>query len=144
MLCAVYPCVYREHVPSSFSRIEVAGLSLCIQGTYTSTQAIMKITRFIPVYTGNIALGTYIFIATTVYPCVYREHIAVSSIANSLRGLSLCIQGTSANLGTVEELKRFIPVYTGNMAGISHSTLSSTVYPCVYREHTNYNILFYN
>ena len=53
-------------------------------------------------------------------------------------GLSLCIQGTPANLGTVEELKRFIPVYTGNTVPKLSIQYDYTVYPCVYREHLDF------
>ena len=77
---SVYPCVYREH---EFGGIEVStgcGLSLCIQGTHFNDYDLLKSERFIPVYTGNTNCKKYIFIAWTVYPCVYREHRCLKSV----------------------------------------------------------------
>ena len=51
-----------------------------------------------------------------VYPCVYREHVAVTQSERYLFGLSLCIQGTRAVIVPVVYSERFIPVYTGNTA----------------------------
>ena len=95
----------------------------------------MKITRFIPVYTGNIALGTYIFIATTVYPCVYREHCVKNRFRELFNGLSLCIQGTYIITIFINSKERFIPVYTGNIPCSLTNGRQQPVYPCVYREH---------
>ena len=50
----VYPCVHREHDPSSIKLIVICGLSLCTQGTYKRVILLSGYTRFIPVYTGNI------------------------------------------------------------------------------------------
>ena len=52
-------------------------------------------------------------------------------------GLSLCIQGTLCNQLDREALIRFIPVYTGNTLNAVDMHQLHTVYPCVYREHTN-------
>ena len=52
----VYPCVYREHNRMGYKKIWWGGLSLCIQGTYGQRQAIVRVERFIPVYTGNMKI----------------------------------------------------------------------------------------
>ena len=70
------------------------GLSLCIQGTHLTTYSISHPMRFIPVYTGNTDLISYMDKLFAVYPCVYREHVSDDSIIDSVNGLSLCIQGT--------------------------------------------------
>ena len=49
----VYPCVYREHIVVLTVFVQSTGLSLCIQGTPTSTPVRYPSPRFIPVYTGN-------------------------------------------------------------------------------------------
>ena len=73
----VYPCVYREHSMTNLIDGKSTGLSLCIQGTLKPNQTIGEGCRFIPVYTGN----TFGRITTNkigaVYPCVYREHVAI-------------------------------------------------------------------
>ena len=58
--------------------------------------------------------------ATTVYPCVYREHVSMSSSAMKWNGLSLCIQGTCEDYQC--------------------RCLAIPVYPCVYREHKSISI----
>ena len=50
-------------------------------------------------------------------------------------GLSLCIQGTSNTINSINETIRFIPVYTGNISAVAGINWASPVYPCVYREH---------
>ena len=50
----VYPCAYREHILNIARCIRSCGLSLCIQGTLADTEIRTKVTRFIPVHTGNI------------------------------------------------------------------------------------------
>ena len=71
----VYPCVYREHPCFIFLAWMKSGLSLCIQGTqYISFHAVINL-RFIPVYTGNTSLFNVMVTVSSVYPCVYREHI---------------------------------------------------------------------
>ena len=82
--------------------------------------------------------------ASPVYPCVYREHPPVSNTSFLGDGLSLCVQGTHAERKKLELDNRFIPVCTGNTVLVSDYATRPAVYPCVYREHTNYNILFYN
>ena len=71
------------------------GLSLCIQGTSNFSEKFYPRLRFIPVYTGNIAIDNFSIRKNAVYPCVYREHVLILLL-------------------TAEQL-RFIPVYTGNM-----------------------------
>ena len=70
------------------------GLSLCIQGTLAQLIHIKQSQRFIPVYTGNMYPTTKPYIVTSVYPCVYREHLQGETDEVERRGLSLCIQGT--------------------------------------------------
>ena len=82
--------------------------------------------------------------ASQIYPCVYREHLHILRSPATSPGLSLCVQGTLVGLIWQLVKKRFIPVCTGNTRAIIHNGKNWTVYPCVYREHTNYNILFYN
>ena len=71
---AVYPCVYREHVPFHCRRTHGNGLSLCVQGTSLSLDDNKTNRRFIPVCTGNICLDDDDVNEYPVYPCVYREH----------------------------------------------------------------------
>ena len=72
-------------------------------------------TRFIPVYTGNILHISPRLKPISVYPCVYREHDLRLSGASFGAGLSLCIQGTYTAITLNKSYYRFIPVYTGNM-----------------------------
>ena len=95
-------------------------------------------------HTGNILTDDEIIALVTVYPCAYREHTGTQMCSHWFSGLSLCIQGTSKTWGTNQVSKRFIPVHTGNIARLYGSGAIVSVYPCAYREHTNYNILFYN
>ena len=71
----VYPCVYREHIIRGIGGQYHDGLSLCIQGTSVRDLAFHHLIRFIPVYTGNIAVANSIDLSASVYPCVYREHV---------------------------------------------------------------------
>ena len=91
--------------------------------------------RFIPVYTGNTSISWSSSISSAVYPCVYREHAVAVSTLSPVAGLSLCIQGTPLNCFYTPAPNRFIPVYTGNTNSWACLFFSSTVYPCVYREH---------
>ena len=120
----VYPCAYREHIDNGkFSWYEV-GLSLCIQGTRNSLIDETPPKRFIPVHTGNTSPTGISF--------------------NPSGGLSLCIQGTPTGNPLRCLILRFIPVHTGNTIIRNDASATRSVYPCAYREHTNYNILFYN
>ena len=112
----VYPCVYREHVKIL---LENCGRL-----------------RFIPVYTGNIAIAPIFRDNSPVYPCVYREHRGFLRANAEMAGLSLCVQGTSAPAINPNMPPRFIPVCTGNMCFHSSGVSFKPVYPCVYREHT--------
>ena len=112
---AVYPCVYREHFNIIISRFNHIGLSLCIQGTHSNRINQIKDDRFIPVYTGNTLIKFSAWAVTTVYPCVYREHLHIDCRS--------------------AENTRFIPVYTGNTFLLKASSFLFAVYPCVYREH---------
>ena len=86
-------------------------------------------------YTGNTLNGYQYQNLPAVYPCVYREHHYAIRIIESVRGLSLCIQGTPSVKVPLLIYMRFIPVYTGNTM-INHLDINKmTVYPCVYREH---------
>ena len=141
---AVYPCVYREHFIFGIDSCLMSGLSLCIQGTSVAPNPQANPQRFIPVYTGNIPSDIVIISSCSVYPCVYREHSFEQWNLADVFGLSLCIQGTYQLVVIPKDRARFIPVYTGNIRICSTKSISDSVYPCVYREHTNYNILFYN
>ena len=90
----VYPCVYREHNILSFSMLQQARLSLCIQGTHVSLFFVALKKPFIPVYTGNTKSLAFVLDGSTVYPCVYREHVKSVYNVIFLFRLSLCIQGT--------------------------------------------------
>ena len=70
------------------------GLSLCIQGTQKDRRPHLVSFRFIPVYTGNTLFSAGFSVGSSVYPCVYREHVDLSNLQILLGGLSLCIQGT--------------------------------------------------
>ena len=124
LVSTVYPCVYREHTLYFTKPCMKCGLSLCIQGTLLQ----------------NIVCQS----KCPVYPCVYREHNANPAIRRCELGLSLCIQGTLFKKKVVARKVRFIPVYTGNTKKRMLHLGVRPVYPCVYREHSNYNILFYN
>ena len=71
-----------------------SGLSLCIQGTRTSSGGDSLRGRFIPVYTGNAKPGQKRLLLMAVYPCVYRERRFYVCHLLKNGGLSLCIQGT--------------------------------------------------
>ena len=132
---AVYPCVYREHALASGLARTFAGLSLCVQGTPNPLRRAKRLSRFIPVCTGNTILGETTHSHPPVYPCVYREHIFLIIISLPVFGLSLCIQGTQKSQQFYLLIKRFIPVYTGNTCREHGLHVRVTVYPCVYREH---------
>ena len=114
-----------------------SGLSLCIQGTFLQKWSKNSTMRFIPVYTGNILIKSFSLSDNSVYPCVYREHIKPNTQNNGKNGLSLCIQGTYPVFIVLRVARRFIPVYTGNMARSLICTIRGAVYPCAYREHRN-------
>ena len=111
---AVYPCVYREH--DFINRLTSGhfGLSLCIQGTQFKRGWFWRRVRFIPVYTGNTIFCSKTNVLSTVYPCVYREHLGIKKPTFFVGGLSLCIQGTRLLSEAEAKKYRFIPVYTGN------------------------------
>ena len=71
-----------------------SGLSLCIQGTRTSSGGDSLRGRFIPVYTGNAFHCLTKLTNSSVYPCVYRERVKKPPTKTVGGGLSLCIQGT--------------------------------------------------
>ena len=71
--CAVYPCVYREHINTIICTLNIDGLSLCIQGTRFDIDSRLVNERFIPVHTGNSTVRTLIQPTFPVYPCAYRE-----------------------------------------------------------------------
>ena len=120
------------------------GLSLCIQGTFKAYLMGQFVNRFIPVHTGNIHTVEIKLLICPVYPCAYREHNNFIFQAPQNCGLSLCIQGTYHLMQFFDTLNRFIPVHTGNIRSKFFASSICSVYPCAYREHTNYNILFYN
>ena len=124
LLSTVYPCAYREHIMVATEVKNNDGLSLCIQGTLITRSPDSHRCRFIPVHTGNTR--------------------AIIFLIPSYVGLSLCIQGTQFAQITTHITKRFIPVCTGNTKSVNSDKYSDAVYPCAYREHPNYNILFYN
>ena len=136
--------MYREHYLCLFFSHLLSGLSLCVQGTFPIVDVKNLFCRFIPVCTGNILVFVVKIYPRSVYPCVYREHIISSGIRGFLYGLSLCVQGTWSFRFIPTNRNRFIPVCTGNMRSLLFNLMTPPVYPCVYREHTNYNILFYN
>ena len=141
---AVYPCVYREHKYMLYAIPALSGLSLCIQGTRINCPHTPRAPRFIPVYTGNTRQAPLCWILCPVYPCVYREHPVTFMQIKQPPGLSLCIQGTQDAQIASLTAERFIPVYTGNTLTTTWTTIPTAVYPCVYREHSNYNLLFIN
>ena len=141
---AVYPCAYREHSNGAVKKTGDTGLSLCIQGTPQPTESPILAIRFIPVHTGNTPSATAPPDTIAVYPCAYREHLPLAITINLFCGLSLCIQGTPTYATCCCGSWRFIPVHTGNTKFIAATAWGTSVYPCAYREHPNYNILFYN
>ena len=91
-------------------------------------------------YTGNtLRLNPYLDY-NSVYPCVYREHLGDINNWESWDGLSLCIQGTRSRTINLRHIIRFIPVYTGNTVSDAICASLSSVYPCVYREHSSHSI----
>ena len=138
----VYPCVYREHYLLNILLFAPYGLSLCVQGTYSSNWQGLCNTRFIPVCTGNIRFSEIHGLVVAVYPCVYREHPTMEQEMYTLPGLSLCVQGTCIAATTLKNLHRFIPVCTGNILTANEVAAVFSVYPCVYREHANCNCEF--
>ena len=84
---AVYPCVYREHTKSCTCSCETYGLSLCIQGTLSSTKVPDTKTQFIPVYTGNTLIITYCLLIKIVrckilpiFCCFFKRLILTRSM----------------------------------------------------------------
>ena len=112
---AVYPCAYREHHQIVLVAGDADGLSLCIQGTYLWQNVNLHGNRFIPVHTGNIQSILPRLYLPAVYPCAYREHVMLGNKTAEVRGLSLCIQGTSILDDNADFQYRFIPVHTGNI-----------------------------
>ena len=95
-------------------------------------------------YTGNTTTNCRGSGRSTVYPCVYREHLEKGRLVEDGGGLSLCIQGTLQLLTGRKNKSRFIPVYTGNTLYQSAAPGIVAVYPCVYREHVELiNMTFY-
>ena len=86
--------MYREHIFIFGFRKIHDGLSLCVQGTRALDTGANLLWRFIPVCTGNTLISRSSSGMTTVYPCVYREHIERSQKTQLICGLSLCVQGT--------------------------------------------------
>ena len=95
-------------------------------------------------HTGNTCFVKFWFATCAVYPCVYREHCETLGQNDFFGGLSLCVQGTRLLIWLVKILLRFIPVCTGNTNGSCSVISSSTVYPCVYREHFHLLNVFIN
>ena len=91
--------------------------------------------RFIPMCIGNTFLILVFDWIWPVYPCVYREHNNPAHPFMIDWGLSLCIQGTRTNQILINQILRFIPVYTGNTCFQENHRWGNAVYPCVYREH---------
>ena len=75
-------------------------------------------------------------ITIAVYPYVYREHDFTKTVIDFIFGLSICIQGTHLLTKGDQLYAQFIPVYTGNTPKSPPMVISVSVYPCVYREHT--------
>ena len=136
VMCTVYPCVYREHFNFLFNYNSRAGLSLCVQGTSSVLLLPQLFCRFIPVCTGNINMAFLIEVASAVYPCVYREHESYPNHLWRFPGLSLCVQGTFGTTKEQAQSMRFIPVCTGNIHTTVSNSNDTSVYPCVYREHS--------
>ena len=130
----VYPCVYRELWSNYYSCGRAYGLSLCIQGTQGEHHYGENVWRFIPVYTGNSINLAGRKTSHAVYPCVYRELELIARTCSIDNGLSLCIQGTPAEVICNRFDNRFIPVYTGNSPLVRYKHARLAVYPCVYRE----------
>ena len=123
---------------NSLNSARTAGLSLCIQGTYRGNPNIPFRQRFIPVHTGNMPIHKSTSATCSVYPCAYREHNWLMTLAISPAGLSLCIQGTSIYPQFPKCIWRFIPVHTGNIIYVCWRPLFNSVYPCAYREHAKF------
>ena len=120
----VYPCAYREHVHSN-------------SDTFSSP-------RFIPVHTGNTCFVKFWFATCAVYPCAYREHFKRLYSTDIFSGLSLCIQGTREFEKQNHIQQRFIPVHTGNTSSPAAILATKSVYPCAYREHSIFLLLFWS
>ena len=116
MIMTVYPYVYREHFVTRYYKIDVRGLSLCIQGTLTQKSNPMLLLRFIPMYIGNTPFLLVSLLQLQVYPYVYREHFS------DIIQYGCCT--------------RFIPMYIGNTLYGKKKPPFWMVYPYVYREHS--------
>ena len=135
MATPVHPRVYGEHSHLCRSASVRCGSSPCIRGTYSSVLPSSPSIRFIPVYTGNIAISNWNLTQPPVHPRVYGEHLFCYLTTPVNYGSSPCIRGTFLSIGSVDILTRFIPVYTGNMATIGRPWLYLAVHPRVYGEH---------
>ena len=140
----VYPYVYRELASLKLSSTSSAGLSLCIQGTPIMRGSFLSSIRFIPMYIGNSMLLLLAIWLMAVYPYVYRELTSLFGEITEDSGLSLCIQGTRVFLNRKVLPLWFIPMYIGNSNPFSRLRSLFSVYPYVYRELPNYNLLFIN
>ena len=93
-------------------------------------------------HSGNILEDVKISGNVAVYPCAYREHAETLQIAVVAIGLSLCIQGTFTINNFSLRPCRFIPVHTGTMDVRYCVEVTTTVYPCAYREHRLHSMSF--
>src|SRR5699024_4219408 len=132
MMLSVYPRAYGEHTRQTITSPTASGLSPCIRGTPSTVRLPEPCKRFIPVHTGNTALGLYFRPVSTVYPRAYGEHLKMVFIRHLASGLSPCIRGTRALAYQSPTSERFIPVHTGNTAHRARLQCRVAVYPRAY------------
>ena len=70
--------------------------------------------RYIPVPTGNSWYVILLWLASTVYPCTYRELRPIPPRHSYSSGISLYLQGTQLDQVRRKLNHRYIPVPTGN------------------------------
>ena len=131
----VYPCTYRERAKLFIVIVFFFGISLYLQGTLLKTILVIiningislylqgtlhfdrkrcKITRYIPVPTGNSPKYWFCKKWYAVYPCTYRELLRKLNHESMSYGISLYLQGTQRITGVEVMNWRYIPVPTGN------------------------------
>jgi len=111
------------------------GSSPCVRGTFSINDSSEYIFRFIPVRTGNIHQIPLALIQISVHPRAYGEHHGIIGNNTGVNGSSPCVRGTYKLGLTKRDVRRFIPVRTGNIECNTGKSPLQTVHPRAYGEH---------
>ena len=136
-LIAVHPRGYGEHMANAAVCCQQVGSSPWVRGTQkVATNALTK-GRFIPVGTGNTQQPETMQLYSTVHPRGYGEHPLTISNGKAKRGSSPWVRGTLFRQTMELDMKRFIPVGTGNTDSAIFPRSLETVHPRGYGEHNH-------